>query len=369
MSIKNIMNASEPIKAVFDTNEKYEEFQSLCVDTVRGTSDAKKSNDTILSAMWKVMELPEYPTEQEVRKALRYTAKREAMFEIISETVEDTLVSGWESTPFFQRYVDIRNANLGQKNEFYVPDTTELIVSRVSGSNHDITRQRLGAGSVVSVGTAYYAAKFYAESVRFLMGLEDWVRLINKLSKAFTQKINTMLNDAVMGAAASLPNASQWSITGALTAANKSKMEQLIDDVATATGTQPILMGTKTALRGLNTMAPVVYTGTSEHASSDALNDIYATGLVSSFEGTPIAEIPQRFAPNDTSKTLISNTKILVMPSNIDKFVKLYYEGDSQITQVTDQATLQDATYEYEMQLKFGIAVLTNVRFGAWTIA
>ena len=224
--MRKIENASEPIRLVFSDNAQYENFQCLCVDSVTGDSEysAKEANEKILSAMWSVMGLPEYPTEKEVRKAMKFTAKREAMFEIVSETIEDTLVSGWEATPFFQRYVEVRNMNLGQKNEFYIPDTTELIVSKVSGSNHDLTRQRLGAGSVVSVDTAYYGAKFYVESVRFLMGLENWANLIAKLSNAFTRRINTMLNDSVMGAVSSLPNATQWGITGALTAVNKSKM-------------------------------------------------------------------------------------------------------------------------------------------------
>jgi hypothetical protein len=371
MAIKKLNNASTAIKAVFSDDNQYAQFQHICVDSVNGhlTCDAKEANASILKAIWQVMGLPDNPSAKEVHKALRNTAKREAMFEILSETIEDTVVTGWEATPFFQQFVEVRNYNLGQENKFYIPDKTEFIVSKVSGSNHDMIRQRLGAGSELSVSTAYYGAKFYAESARYLMGLEDWTTLINKLTKAYTLRINTMLNEAVMGAAASLPNPTQWNKTGALDTTNKANFQQLIDDVATGTGTAPIIMGTKTALRKLNGIGSIVYTGTSEHASDDALNDIYNTGLLASFEGVQMAEIPQRFAPNDTTKTLIANNKILVMPSTIDKFVKMYYEGDSQLAQVMDANTLQDATYEYEVQMKFGIAVLTNVRFGEWTIA
>ncbi len=56
------------------------------------------------------------------------------------------------------------------------------------------------------------------------------------------------------------------------------------------------------------------------------------------------------------------------MPMTDNKFIKLVNEGDTQITQVTDPTTRRDMTYEYEYQMKFGIAVVTNLKWGMWNI-
>ena len=56
------------------------------------------------------------------------------------------------------------------------------------------------------------------------------------------------------------------------------------------------------------------------------------------------------------------------MPLADNKFIKLVNEGDAQITQVTDPTTRRDMTYEYEYQMKFGIAVVTNLKWGMWNI-
>ena len=356
---------ADKIKACFDA-DSYMNCSKVCVDTVKNALEnysKEQANDLILKKVYEIMELSDKPTEYEVRRALNNTAKREALFEIISDTVEDTLVSGWQASPFFMQYVETKTMALGQKNEFYTPDTTELVISKVSASNHDMIRQRLGAGSTFSVTTAYYGAKVYMESERYLMQAEDWSALVAKISVAYTKAINTLLNTAVMGAGASLPSPTQWNVTGELTSANYDELIKLISDVATATGTEPVLMGTKVALSGLKNVGNVTY------LSDQAKQDIYTTGLISSFEGTPLVVIPQAFEKNDTSKYLVDNTKILVMPTNIDKFVKFYYEGATTVKEVTDSNTNTDATIEYELGMKFGAGVLTSTRFGTWTIS
>lgn len=63
--------------------------------------------------------LSETPTPNEVRKAFKKQSVREAVFEVIEETVEDTLVSGWTSSPVFQKYVEVKTLALGQTNKFY----------------------------------------------------------------------------------------------------------------------------------------------------------------------------------------------------------------------------------------------------------
>ena len=93
---------------------------------------------------------------------------REACFEIIEETIEDTLVSGWQSDPFFNRYVDTKVNALGDKNEFYVKEDCILTVSEIADGHHSLNRQRLKKGKLISVGVKYYGAKVYMELTRLL---------------------------------------------------------------------------------------------------------------------------------------------------------------------------------------------------------
>lgn len=75
-------------------------------------------------------------------------------------------------------------------------------------------------------------------------------------------------------------------------------------------------------------------------------------------------EIPQAFAPNDTKKKLVDNNKLLVMPVGDNKFIKMYEEGDAQMSESTDGNTNLDKTIEYEYQQKMGVATVINKKFG-----
>lgn len=360
----NFAQREELIQKVFD-EQKYMHFSKLCVDTVKNTLvkyTIAQANQVILDKMREIAGLSDNPTAYEVKKAMKKNRVREAIFEIIEETVEDTLVSGWQDTPFFQQFVEYKSVALGNTNLFYVPDNTEIIISEVSASNHDVTRQRLGAGSETSVTTRYYGAKVYMETERYLMGVEDWGALIEKISRAYTQLINTLLYEAVMGAGATLTPQNQWNITCQMNESSRPDLVKLLGDVAIGTGSQPVLMGTGTALSGLTKMGKVDY------LPESAKEEIYRIGRIGQFDQYKIIEIPQAFARNDTSKYLVDNNKILVAPGNIDKFVKMYDEGEMSIKEVSDSNTNMDATREYELVRKFGIAVMTNVRFGVVSI-
>ena len=361
----NFAMRADAIQAVFEDEKKYASFSKLCIDVVKGKVQKytiEQANKVILQRMREVAGLTEEPTVFEVRKAMKKTAVREAIFEVIEETIEDTLVSGWQENPFWQQYVEYKSYALGDTNRFYVPDKVDIIVSELSASNHNITRQRLGAGSEFSVTVRNYGAKVYMEAERYLMGVEDWSALIDKISVAFTRLINTLLHDAVMSAAETLAPKDQWNITCQMQAADRKKFVKLLNDVALSTGSQPVIMGTAVALEGLVDMGKV------EFMSETAKEEIYRTGRIGQFGKYQVVEIPQSFAENDTTKYLVDDTKLLIMPGNIDKFVKFYDEGEMSIKEVTDSNHNYDATMEYELVRKFGLKVMTNVRFGCVTI-
>lgn len=355
---------SEPIQKVFDA-ESYASFNRLCVDSVRGTlvgHSQAEANNEILKKIRQVMNLSDEPTIFDVKHALAKTANREAMFEIISEVVNDTLVSGWQTSPYFNAFVDYRSMALGQTNTFYVEDKTDIVVSEVAASNHDITRQRPGVGTEYSVTVRNYAAKVYMEAERYLMGQEDFNTLVQKISKAFTNRVFTMIHDALLSASASLPTPSQWNLTMELTEANRSKLVKLLSDVSIATGTQARIMGTSVALDGLQDMV------SANIFAEAAKEDIYNFGRIGHFGKYEIVEIPQAFVQNDTSTYLYDDTKLLIMPGYDEKFIKMYDEGDTLVYQVMDRDTHIDHTFDYEVTRKMGVGVVTSGRFGMVTI-
>ena len=291
---------SDVIVEKFDET-KYKNFSRLCVDTAKGTVkqySIEEANDKIRKTIIEMAGLSESPTPNEVRKAFKKQSVREAVFEVIEETVEDTLVSGWTSSPVFQKYVEVKTLALGQTNKFYTKDPCIITVAEIADGHHSIERQRLGAGKEFGVSVKSYGAKVYMEMSRFLQGVEDWSELINKIAEAFTRLINTLL---------------QW-------------------------------------------------------VSEVAKNDVYNTGRIGTFEGTQIIELPQAFKENDVEHYLEDDTKLLILPSNIDKFVKMYYEGMDETKEVSESGDNADDTKEYEFKSRFGIKTMTNTRFGTWTI-
>lgn len=357
--------AATNIQKAFDETS-YASFSALCVDVVKGTQkkySKDEANNEVLKQCRRIAGVDENkPSAFEVKRALNKTVVREAIFEVISETINDTLVSGWEDDPYFNQFVEYKSLALGDTNSFYVTDTTPIVISEVAASNHDLIRQRLGVGREVSVTVKNYSAKVYIEAERFLMGVEDWTGMIAKISLAFTNMIKTLIHNSVLKAGASLPSPTQWNLTMQLTEANRMKLVKLISDVQSATGTQPVIMGTTVALDGLTNMIK------SDIFSAQAKEDVYSFGRIGHFGPTPIVEIPQRFELNDTSKYLYDDKKLFVMPGNIDKFIKMYDEGDIQITEVSTRDAHVDHTYDYEVTRKMGVATLVNTRFGAVTI-
>ena len=94
----------------------------------------------------------------------------------------------------------------------------------------------------------------------------------------------------------------------------------------------------------------------------------HTTGRLGLFEGIRLVEIPQAFAPNDTTTKLVDNNKLLIMPVADNKFIKVVNEGEAQIRQVSDGTTNQDMTEEMKYLFKMGVGVQINMRWGEWKL-
>lgn len=195
-----------------------------------------------------------------------------------------------------------------------------------------------------------------------MAGRIDWAKFVQKIYEAFDKKINDMVYEAVMSAGDKIVPQSQFVKTGQLITDTKDDLITLIEDVQAATGNEVVIMGTKSALSKLNAVTDV------DWISNSMKEERHTTGRVGIWEGTRLVEIPQAFAPNDTSKKLVDNTKLLIMPVADNRFIKMYNEGEAYIDEISSSDTNMDMTKSYEYMRKMGIATVIGKLFGVWTI-
>ena len=356
--MNKFMNFAANVQNVFnnDAND-FMAFSQLLTDVARGTQAVSKeeANAKIVEVFQSVLGIDKNSRPADVRRALR--RNQALVFDIIEETVQSLLITGWGNDPFFQKYVDQRNLALGDKNEFYTEDDSILSVMRVAGNHHDIIRQRLGAGSVQSISTYWCAVKVYSEFERVVTGAEEFATFVNKMYDAYDRYVKNTIYDAMVGYSTALTG--QFKKTGSVTAEN---LNALCDLVSTATGLPVMIMGTKTALNSVIGLQNASYI-------SDAMKDEhYRTGTLGMWEGKELVAIPQVFEKGKVGQYKIDNTLIWVMPVTDLKFIKLVNEGDTQLRAITDKDTLMDMTYEQEIMTKLGVAVMLNSAFGVYDI-
>lgn len=355
--MKKITFSNADTREVF-AEKDYNEFSKLMFDTALGKQEVSKedANAKLREVFFSILGVDENCSKKELRKAIR--RHRVDVFEVIEETIESLLVSGWGNDPFFNEYVEIRSMAIGDTNEFYVPDTSVITIAELSGNHHDLFRQRLGAGSTFSVKTSWYGAKIYAEYELFMAGNVDWAGFVNKIYEAFDKKVNDMVYAAVMSAGSQVTPSAQFNKSGSL---DKATLITLVEDVQTANGVEAVIMGTKTALSKVADLTQVQW------YSGNMKDERNTTGKLGIWEGIKLVEIPQSFAPNDTTTKLVANNKLLIMPAVDNKFIKIYDEGDARIKEVSDGNTNMDMTIEYEFQQKMGVATVVNRKFGTYT--
>lgn len=356
---------SEPNVTQIFSKYNYSEFSGLMLMAALGDEslvDRKTASDKIRTVMREAYGIPDGADRKTVKKAIRRCPA--IMYEIVEEVIPNMLISGWGNDPFFNAFVEICNMANGQKNDFYVEDETILTVSEYSGNHHDIMRQRLGEGEHFSVKTSWYTVKIYAEYEQFMNGDIDWVRFVSKVAEAFDHKINNIVYPSVMAAGNKVLPTAQFVKTGKLEAATKEAFLTLAEDVQAATGDEIVIMGTKSALSKLSKMSDINW------ISSNMKEEMYTTGRLGLFEGMKLAEIPQVFAPNDTTKKLVDNSKLLIMPMSTEgtKFIKLVMEDDAQVSESTDKDNNMDMTTSYEYAQRMGVATVIGKKFGTWNI-
>ena len=367
--MKDLMKFNVTVQNAFDNdNDNFMNFSELLKDYANDELkeiSKKEASKKIVEKFRAALGIEPNDKPQVVKRAIR--ANRDLVFTLIEETIEERLITGWMSNPFFMAYVDAKNLALDDENDFYVEDDSILSVSKVSGNHHNMIRQRLGAGRHFSVAGEWYGIKIYADFERVLTGAEDWANFVTKVADAIDRYLYDALYAALRGAKDAL--GANWVKSGAIEVANKTTLVKLCNDISMATGSPVTIFGARTALSSLTAMADVNW------APESVKQEYYKNGgVLGVWEGFQVAEIGQglKRGASINSATVdyqLDTDRLYIIPTSVaNKFIKLVNYGETQVSQVTDKDTNRDMSQEYEVLYKMGINVILNTVFGVWEI-
>lgn len=375
--IKNF--STQNLRTVFAEENKYDNFRSVASNLVRGNAifelddegnERRVSNSDANKAIRKVFMQICGLTEEDLKsRKKRHRAEKlhgPEIYEIIEEDIEFKINEGWANNEWFQSFVEMKSAALGDANSFYSEARQYLIVGKTSGDHHDITMQQLGAGEEFAVQYQDHAVKIGKDIDLIILGRYDYNKLITKIADAYTKDILDTIFADVYAASNRLPASMKKS--GALSTSTKANFDKLIENVEIVNGSGVVIMGTKSALKKITALADV------DWATNEQKAQIVATGRLGAYEGTTLIEVPQRLKIGANLTTLpdtdllLPNDKLLIIPVVDDKFVKFYDLGETEIFEVTEKADLKDDFQTYEVRRAYGHQIVLGQYFGEWTI-
>lgn len=349
-TVKNLLFDSACGKEIYDES------------TDRVVSKAEV-NEAIAKICFEATGLTKNSSTKQIKRALK-SDKAVELFEVIEEAIEKKVATGLKESEFFNQFVDVKNIGEGDRNDFWVEDNDIILnVAKVSGGNHDLLMQKLGAGQSYSVPMSTYGIKVGSDIKLFLTGRKDWTDFVDAVARAYVKEIQDELYSEFMNAATQLPVPEPFIGNGELGAGTKDAFDEIIENVEMSNDGAPVvIMGTKTALKKLNGLTDVDWRADSQKEA------VAATGILGSYETNTLLEIPQRFKNNDVTRKLIDNTKIYIMPAVDDnKFVK-YVEGGEVELEVTEVGETMNDQQSYELQREIGIGTVITRNFGVWTL-
>ena len=271
------------------------------------------------------------------------------MREILTPVVAENVLARFES------WVDIQDIALGDTKEFEVMNQDLFEIGIVADGTSELRRQNLVHGKL-QMTSFQLGAKLYTEFDDFRRGRVDFAEWIARLGKSFEVKIGEYIVRAIQGSYNTL--GANFAVKGAFA---DDKMIELVERVEAKTGMKAVIYGTKTALAKLRTTDG----GFQAVLADRDKDDISAMGHIGTYFGTDVVEIPQ--SVNRKDQFMIDNNMLYVIP-NGTKIVKLLFEGDVDVVEVTDPAVRKDMQFEYMFMRRIQIGVCRASVYGVYKI-
>lgn len=324
----------------------------IAIDAYRGTPAGNYSVADSMETLRKALvELNGGSTKLDY-KAIR-DGKCSGLFAVVEEIITKTVIEGLPDTcPLFD-YVDFRNLALGDTNVFEIEDDNLFIVADIAEGTQGVRRQRVAGGEEMPVKTQLKGIKIYEELNRVLSGRVDFNKLINKVAKSFSQKINDDMYAGVVGGFNKI--ATPYKVSGSFTEA---KLTELIDHVEAANGGKTaIILGSKQAVKKI--------TGITGAEANSAKEDLYAMGYFGHVGENPVIAMKNAHKVGSTEFVLGNDLYIICAD---DKFVKFVTEGDTLIIP-GDPLSNADLTQEYLMAQRYGVAIVMKETNGVYQLS
>lgn len=365
---------SEQELSIFAKHETNEDaIKNLMFDLSRGNEivndegkvvSKAEANDKLRAFTLDFVGLEKGFSQRDLKRAFQNGSIRR-YFDLIEEIVDDSLDVGYRESEWFNKLVDYRNITAGDSIEFKAEDENIILsIATVGKSHHDFILQRPALGSSYTLPMGRYGAAVGLDINRYLVGQEDFAKLIAMLVRSIMIKNQGLIYGAVANAVASLRVTNGFVGTGTLSAATKSDFDDIIDNVRSIYG-DAVILGTKNALRKITALADVQW-------ATDAQKEAIAgMGRLGSYEGTAMVEVEQRFADKTLTTKLMDDTKLYILPSDDYKIVEFVTRGETELDEITEKGEEHgriDDIGKYELQYEQGIAVKANRQFGVWTI-
>ena len=364
------MNFSAHVMNVFsDMQTSYEEVKNLMFDLYKGELDdgisKRDAEDKLREVSLRIFGLTKDSTRRERERAYRDYGRQ--YFDVIEEVTDWTVSTGLKENEWFNVLVNYANLKEGDKNLF-VNEHEEVILSvaRMGKRHHDTMLQRLPENTTYSVDTDVYGAAVGADIDRYLIGQEDWTKLVDAITKAFVVMIQELIFAEILEAPKKLPAQAEFVQTGALDKTNRKKFNKICQNVSTANdNAEVVIMGTMVALQELENLVDVNWIADSQK------EDKATMGRLGNYGRYTLVEIPQRFARNDVTKEMYKDDTLWVFASGDNKMVDMVDVGETLIEEITDRGTANSNIADimkYEVQREFGVATKLCRYFGQWTI-
>ena len=361
------MHFNNRVMNVFsEMGTSYDEVKNLMFDLYKGElSDGitkTEAENKIREVSLKIFGLSKDSSKRDRIRA--YEDHGRQFFDVIEEITDWTVSTGLKENEWFTALVNYKNIADGDENLFYNEhEEVILSVARMGKRHHDTMLQRLPEGSTYSVETDLYGAAVGADIDRYLIGQEDWTKLVDAITKAFIVKTQELIFTEILAAPAKLPVQTGFVETGALAEGTRKKFNKMLQNVSVANdNADVVIMGTMVGLQELENLIKV------DWISDGQKNDKASMGRLGNYGRYQLIEIPQRFAKNDVTRDMYDDNKLWIFAAGDEKLVDMVDVGETLISEITNRNERIDDIMKYEVQRELGVATRLGRYFGSWTI-
>lgn len=278
------------------------------------------------------------------------------MFEIMEEIVNIAIVEDVLSSPFIEAFVEVKNRAFGDQTAWYSEGSNFLSVASFAGNHWDTNRQRLDMGEEFTLPHEWIFVHVYEELERFLLGITDSSRIIDKVYKSINKYIQDRIYTQFQNIATAVP--AELSMKGN----SEDAVGELCDIVQAAGGYNSLtIAGTKGALRKLAGIIP-------DKMFADSQREAKAnTGSIGEWEGSKLMVIPQTLRPG-TFELALNNDQLFIMGGEVKPF-KLEYIGDTRTLSDNTGKAHNDMSVDFQVQTCLAMGMVVPSAFGLFEFA